>query len=148
MRSGLANTLLLGAALAVFSVGCVTTQGKVILGAVMDNNNRPISGAMVTTDPPTSSVATDNLGRYLLRLEKEGTYSVRADMLGYVCEPITVRVKGKDITQADIKLLPEGMVPVSKTAKPIPVVKEPAPTPKETPAPTPKPAKKKKWWEN
>jgi hypothetical protein len=147
MKNKLVDVLLLGVISAVFCIGCATTQGKIVMGVVMDNNNRPIGGALVTTDPPTSSVATDNLGRYLLRIEKKGIYSIRADILGYVADPVTVEVKGNDITQADIKLLPEGIAPVSNT-KPVPVVKETAaPADEEPSASTAEPVKKKKWWE-
>ncbi len=150
MRDRLFGILLLGFVVAVFAGGCAAGQTGVLWGTVIDNNNRPISGAMITTDPPSSSVATDNLGRYLLRLEKVGTYSVTAEMLGYVSEPTLVQTKHGDMTQADIKLLPEGIAPVSTVV--VPVVKpEPtaaAATTEEKPsAAAAEPAPKKKWWE-
>ncbi len=153
MRDRLWGVLLLGVAAAVFASGCATGQTGVIWGSVIDNNNRAISGAMVTTDPPSSSVSTDNLGRYILRLEKAGTYSVTAMMLGYVSEPTLVQTQKGDVTQADLKLLPEGMAPVSRIV--VPMLKEDPPaaaavtttTTEESPEVTTKPPKKKKWWE-
>jgi hypothetical protein len=147
MRAKLGKVLKLGVVLIAFFAGCATTQGRVIMGVVMDNNNRPIGGAIVTTDPPTSSVATDNLGRYLLRLEKVGIYSVQANILGYVSDPVTVEVKSKDITQADLKLLPEGMAPASKTIQPVPVVNEGAKKDTSASSEEPENKPKKKWWE-
>ncbi len=143
MRDKMIKNLLL-IMLGLFCIACATSQTKVILGAVMDNNNKPIGGAIVSTDPPTSTVATDNLGRYTLRLDKEGTYSVRADILGYLSEPVTVEVKGDDLTWADIKILPESMAPV---VEPLPVVKETTSTNETSTDSATEGQTDKKWWE-
>ena len=147
MQNKLLNVLLLGVGLVMFSAGCLATQKGVIYGTVVDNNNRPVTGAMVTTEPPSSSMITDNLGRYVLSFRHGESYSVTAEILGYESRTIIIQAKPGDITQADIKLLPEGLAPVPVVAETVPVAKEIAPTTEETPAASAEPAKKKKWWE-
>jgi len=59
------------------------------------------------------AVATDENGRYTLRNLSEGEYEIKATLLGYVCEPVKVVVKGIAAeTQADLVLVPEGMIAV------------------------------------
>jgi len=140
--------------------GCMTMKDmpiRTITGTVTDNNNRPVEGAIVSTDPPSSSVATDSQGRYTLRALKEGQYTIKALMPGYVCPPITVEIKGVDI-QADLKLLPEGMasVPASTSFGPKNTTRaKPASTSKSSSKAkassskeaTPEKPKKKWWWQ-
>lgn len=83
-----------------------------IEGKVVDNNGKPIRGAGITTSPPSASVLTDDKGNYKIRKLTAGEYIVHASKLGFADESVTVVVGGYDYpTQADIQLLPEGMIP-------------------------------------
>lgn len=106
---GLASLLLV-----IVICGCseetapVTTgsiSGKVLVGQEL----LPVAGAVVTTQPPTSSVLTDSLGRYGLPSVASGTYFVNAQRQGVGSGTASVSVRAGETTDAVIVI--NGTVP-------------------------------------
>ncbi len=103
--------------LAIIIAGCMTASQikemaiRDISGKVTDDQNRPLSGAIVTTEPSTSSVSTDELGNYRIGGLPGGTYTIRATLMGYVGYPVRIEVRGFEPTRADLKLIPESLAP-------------------------------------
>jgi serine/threonine protein kinase len=76
-----------------------------ISGVVIDaSTHLSISGASVTTDPPTNSVTTDVEGRFAIPDVPPGSYTVTVTKPGYAIDSVhvSVRVNG---TAADVALL-------------------------------------------
>ena len=92
---------------------------RVVEGIVIDNNDKPMKGVIITTDPPSSSVATDEQGRFLLKSLKEGAYTVIAEKVGYAADPVAINVQGFEVHKADIRIVPEGMA----VTRPAPAVR-------------------------
>jgi len=86
--------------LVALTSGCLT--GK-IQGQVIDNYDRPVVGAIVSTEPPTESVRTTENG-YELSNVPIGKYRVKVRKPGY--EPATseVHVQWSQTTGADIQI--------------------------------------------
>ena len=106
--------------LAVSLSGCIMSQSAVrklpirtMSGTVTDSNGVPLQGVMITTEPSTSSIATDALGRYSITAVSEGEYVVKANKIGFTPSSITINVRGFEITRADLQLIPEGLLPVT-----------------------------------
>lgn len=82
----------------------LSSCGKgVIIGKVIDENNDPVIGAQVVTDPPTYSKITTNDG-FDLRGVPVGIYTVTASKSGYSKKDIEIKVFKSRSTQADIQL--------------------------------------------
>lgn len=96
-RIGLALILIFSA---LFIAGC----GKgLIIGKVVDENNDPVSGALVVTEPPTYSKTTTPEG-YDMKNVPVGVYEITASKTGYSTRKIEVKVFKNRATQADIQL--------------------------------------------
>jgi hypothetical protein len=80
--------------------GCLT--GK-IQGQVIDNYDRPVVGAIVSTDPPTESVRTTENG-YELQNVPIGEYRVQVRKPGYDPATVEVHVQWSQTTGADIQI--------------------------------------------
>ncbi len=82
-----------------------------ITGKVTDKqNNQPIVGAQITTNPVTSSVVTGSDGNYTIPDVKSGQYTITAKKDGYNDNTTTVSVTEGKSVNADIqitKLSPE-----------------------------------------
>jgi hypothetical protein len=77
-----------------------------IAGRVFNSeNDQPIPGATVSTEPPTQQVTTDNNGQYKIPNVKPGSYKVIAKKDGFQPGAINVTVGDKPIF-ADIRLNP------------------------------------------
>ena len=77
-----------------------------IAGRVFNSeNDQPIPGATVSTEPPTQQVTTDNNGQYKITNVKPGSYKVIAKKDGFQPGAINVTVGDKPIF-ADIRLNP------------------------------------------
>ncbi len=88
------------AAITVLFANC----GKgVIIGKVIDENNDPVIGAQIVTDPPTFSKITTTDG-FELRGMPIGIYTVTASKSGYSKKDIEIKVFNKRTTQADVQL--------------------------------------------
>lgn len=87
-------------AVMIFLSGCLTGTIK---GQVIDQNDRPVEGAIVTTDPPTHSVRTTENG---FRLEEVplGEYVVEVDKPGFHKGKTNVQVSFNKTTASDIQI--------------------------------------------
>ncbi|MCH8837412.1 MAG: carboxypeptidase regulatory-like domain-containing protein [Candidatus Marinimicrobia bacterium] len=80
-----------------------------ISGTILDaSSSQPISGAMVTTDPITSSKTTDSEGAYTMDGVKPGTFTVQASKTDYQTNTTIVNVVVGEAASADIQLTPQG----------------------------------------
>jgi len=82
------------------TTGCVTGTIK---GQVVDQNDRPVKGAIVTTDPPSHSVRTTENG-YRLEDVPIGEYVVEAEKPGYHKGKTNVQINFAQTTAADIRV--------------------------------------------
>lgn len=73
-------------------------------GIITNEANRPLSGAIVATIPPTSITRTDSVGQFLIEAVSEGDYTVTAEKNGYLSENATVRVQASQVAQLVISL--------------------------------------------
>ncbi|MBP7653777.1 carboxypeptidase regulatory-like domain-containing protein [Candidatus Dependentiae bacterium] len=90
---------LLAAAMLILS-GC----GKgVIVGKVIDENNDPVAGAQIVTDPPTYSKLSTVDG-YEMKNIPSGVYTVTVNKSGYSKKDIEIKVFNKRTTQADVQI--------------------------------------------
>lgn len=80
--------------------GCLTGTIK---GQVIDNYDRPVVGAIVSTRPPTESVRTTENG-YVLKNVPLGEYVVEAKKPGYHKGSQEVQVQWSQTTGADIQI--------------------------------------------
>lgn len=80
--------------------GCLTGTIK---GQVIDNYDRPVVGAIVSTRPPTESVRTTENG-YVLENVPVGEYVVEAKKPGYHVGTVKVQVQWSQTTGADIQI--------------------------------------------
>jgi hypothetical protein len=80
--------------------GCLT--GK-IRGQVVDNFDRPVVGAIVSTEPPTESVRSTENG-YVMSNVPVGEYVIKARKPGYKPETVRVHVQWSQTTGADIQI--------------------------------------------
>ncbi|MFB6356923.1 MAG: carboxypeptidase-like regulatory domain-containing protein [bacterium] len=80
--------------------GCLTGTIK---GQVIDQNDRPVPGAIVTTSPPSHSVRTTENG-YRLQNVPQGEYTVKAEKPGFYSGSTTIQVQWNETTAADIQI--------------------------------------------
>lgn len=80
--------------------GCLTGTIK---GQVIDNYDRPVVGAIVSTRPPTESVRTTENG-YVLKNVPVGEYVVKAKKPGYHVGSQRIQVQWSQTTGADIQI--------------------------------------------
>ncbi len=83
-----------------FLSGCLTGS---IQGQVLDAEDRPVEGAIVTTDPPTHSVRTTAEG-YSIENIPTDEYRVRARKPGYKEGRTDVTVQWNTTIGADIQI--------------------------------------------
>jgi len=84
----------------IFLGGCLAGNIK---GQVIDTRDRPVVGAIVTTDPPTHSVRTTEHG-YTLKAVPVGEYVIEAQKPGYQRGKERVLVQFSSTTDADIQI--------------------------------------------
>lgn len=82
------------------TTGCLTGT---IEGQVVDQNDRPVTGAIVTTDPPTHSIRTTENG-YRLENIPVGEYVVEASKPGYHVGKANVQVNFSQTTASDVQI--------------------------------------------
>ena len=112
-------------------VGCnsETSKQEIISGRVINaSDSSPIVGAIVSTDPPTSSVITNADGNYSISNVLSGIYIVTATKAGYMGATIKVSVTAGKTTTADLSLM-IGQVAATPT---VPFVATNSPTPYAT----------------
>ena len=100
--------------IAVFLFSCqedtITPEvfGTLVGQVVFEGNNLAIENASISTNPPTSTVLTDNLGRFSIDNIKTGSYTIRAEKSSLLSAIETVTIfEGKttnvviQMTEAD-----------------------------------------------
>jgi hypothetical protein len=81
-----------------------TGQG-IINGKVLDfETTQPISGAGITTTPPSSAILTDSAGNFRLENLRPSNYSISARKFGYQNSTVNVAVKSSETTEVVILL--------------------------------------------
>lgn len=83
--------------------GCLTGTIK---GQVLNTKDRPVVGAIVSTDPPTQSIRSTEAG-FKIENVPTGQYTVKADKPGYKEGKIRVRVQWNTVAGADIQIDPK-----------------------------------------
>lgn len=71
--------------------------GAVISGRITDQTGAPLPGASVVIDSLHRGVAADNDGKYMLRLQHDGTYHLRVSYVGYQAADTVVSVTGNTL---------------------------------------------------
>lgn len=84
---------------AVVYVGRLSAQtGSVLTGRVMDLGQAPLPGVKVTVNGSVERTAiTGPNGEYRIDALPSGTYSVKAELVGFVTATETVKVPGEDV---------------------------------------------------
>lgn len=94
-----------------------------ISGTVLDaDDETPIQGVAITTTPPTSSIITDDQGKFILNTLTTGTYTISAVKSGYNKTITNVLVEKNKTTEAIILLTVKNddKVPPLPPVKPLP----------------------------
>lgn len=93
-----------------------------IAGKVTDSEGNPLSGASITTNPPSASVTTDSNGQFVVSVGVDvGEYTITATKEGY--KPVSVTIKAVEARQnqrADV-VLPKVVVGASPKIHVIPL---------------------------
>ena len=77
---------------------------RTLTGLVVENDGKPLKGVTVTSDPPTSALLTDALGKFLITGLPEGTYTIHLVKQGYISNSILIAIKGLGPVHVDAKL--------------------------------------------
>ena len=96
--------------------------GKIKIRVLNVKDSKPISGVLITTNPPTQSVISSDSGTYLLENIEPGDYQVFALKLGFITNSTNVSVLANKTSQADILLYDESF---NNTIPDKPVLKTP-----------------------
>ena len=101
--------------LILFTTGCEKDDSSTnsqltgkIVGVITDaRSNQAISGAAVTTNPSTETVATDSNGSYNISKIAAGRYTVTATKGGYLPGSMDVTARSDTLVWANFKLTPQ-----------------------------------------
>lgn len=80
--------------------------GELVGQVLLEADNSAIANATISTNPPTSTVLTDNLGRFSFDNIKTGTYTIRAEKAGFVTAIESVSIFENQTANVVIKLNP------------------------------------------
>ena len=108
----LKTSLLLGCTLilSIFLLGCSEDKLNVYETGILDGtildftSELNLSGAILTTNPPTVSVASDSAGYFIFKTIDVGEYNLIARKNGYVSESVSLSVQ-KDKTTTVVILM-------------------------------------------
>jgi TonB-linked SusC/RagA family outer membrane protein len=107
-RIGLRAILSAAAALALCSAGAtpaVAQQTGTVQGTVTDAiTMRPLSGAQITVTGPTLGTYTNAQGRFTILNVPAGERVIRAQMISYAAQNLTLNVQAGAVTTADFSL--------------------------------------------
>lgn len=82
----------------------LTAQGGTIIGRVTDSAGAPLQHASVLLDGTALRATSGAQGRYELRGVRSGTYTLRARLLGYVAQSVSVTVAAGTTVTRDVTL--------------------------------------------
>ncbi len=99
--SGLESLSLLRTAIQVNEI-----KNSAIIGQVRDREtDEPIWGSNVTIDGTNLGSATDSLGNYVIKNIPDGTYTIRASLVGYhVGVADSIVINGNELVVLDFRL--------------------------------------------
>jgi TolB protein len=111
------------------TLGCNETKidptlfGSLVGTVLTTEDNIAIAQATISTNPPTSSLQTDELGRFSIDQIEEGTYTIRAEKEGFVTEIENVTVFVNQSTNVILRLVKESAVnsAPTKPGNPFPI---------------------------
>jgi len=101
--------LVIGCSMCIQSCGednpsAAPTTGA-IKGVITDaETGTPISGASITTIPPTQSVVSNSDGEYIIPDVNAGAYVVSVNKIGYSSRTVNVAVNAGKVTTSDVQL--------------------------------------------
>ncbi len=82
----------------------ISKSGRVT-GTVTDAATlQPVPGVNIQTQPATVSITTDTSGKFTLENISPATYTIKANVAGYLTASLSVVVTAGNVTQADISL--------------------------------------------
>ncbi len=73
---------------------------------VLESDNSPVANVTISTNPPTSTIETDNSGGFAFENLKVGTYTIRAELAGFVTAIESVSIFEDQTATVTIKLKP------------------------------------------
>ncbi len=83
------------------------TFGSVFGEVLVQTDNVPLSGASISTNPPTSTYLTDTAGRFAIENITTGTYTLRVEKEGFITGLENVAVFDEQTTNVVIRLEPD-----------------------------------------
>jgi iron complex outermembrane receptor protein len=92
----------------VWQTFILTVSAQEISGKVTDENGNPLPGASVTIKNTFLGTYTQTDGTYLLKISREGIYSVKFSFMGYESAERIVDLKGK--SSIDLNLFPRAIM--------------------------------------
>ncbi|MEW5693246.1 MAG: carboxypeptidase-like regulatory domain-containing protein [Candidatus Hydrogenedentota bacterium] len=87
-----------------FISGCGT---GIISGIIIDDELKPLEGAILYTDPPSHSVSTNPDGQYVIRNIPIGKYTVSCKKEGYKESSVDINVYVDQVSACDLQLRKE-----------------------------------------
>ena len=95
----------------VFFCACIspvsqlrTIPFRTMTGLVVDNSGTPVKQAVITTDPPTSTLLTDDLGKFIITSLPEGVYTLQTAKQGFAINSAVIAIKGLGPFHIDIQM--------------------------------------------
>ncbi len=83
----------------------ITSTGSITGTVTDDSTHLPITGVNIQTQPGTSSITTDSLGKFTFSNVPPASYTISAKASGYSDATLSVVVTAGNITQADISMI-------------------------------------------
>lgn len=83
--------------------------GSIVGEVLLEDDNIAIEMATISTNPPTSQVFTDELGRFALESIKTGTYSLRSEKNGFITQVATVSITSNQTSNVIIRMRPDSL---------------------------------------
>jgi hypothetical protein len=81
-----------------------TSHFRILTGLVVDSSGQPVKQAQITTDPPTSNMFTDDLGKFLITNLSEGVYTIQTVKQGFNLNSAVIAIKGLGPFHVDVQL--------------------------------------------
>lgn len=97
-----------------------TIPFRTLTGLVVDTSGQPVKQATVTTDPPTSTIMTDELGKFLITSLPEGIYTIQVIKQGFAINSAVIAIKGIGPFHTDIQMIKRAVSPAGEQDKLLP----------------------------
>ncbi len=83
--------------------------GSLFGEVLLNNENTPLENVKISTNPPTSSIFTDDAGRFALENVATNSYTIRAEKDGFITSIESVTVYENQTANVIIKMVPDTM---------------------------------------